>query len=222
MTPEVSNAILLFIVLLISIALHEYGHAKSADLLGDPLPRMQGRVTLNPMAHLDPIGSFLIPGINIFAQIMAPGAPIMLGWGKPVSFDPRSFERQSRPALRELTTVAAGPFMNLVQALVGAILLACSAYWEPLGLLGAMVIRVNCALFVFNLMPIPPLDGSHFFRHIFGISREAMAQWAMPGLIILLVIINVPQARMLYIWPIQIMQLPFYQLGSLIYSFLVG
>ncbi|MDP0499472.1 MAG: site-2 protease family protein [Verrucomicrobiota bacterium JB022] len=218
MPPEVANAVLLFIVLLISIALHEYGHAKVADLMGNYLPRQQGRVTLNPMAHLDPIGSFVIPGINIFAQIMSPGAPVMLGWGKPVVYDGRAFDRLPNPVRRELLTVAAGPGMNLVQAFVGALILAGAAFWAPLADLGIMVIQVNCALFVFNLMPIPPLDGSHFVRHIFGISRETMAQMAMPGLILLIVLINIPQGQMLYTRPIIMLMQPFVWLGGTLYT----
>lgn len=134
--------------LLIVITIHEFAHAFMADKLGDPTPRLQGRLTLNPLAHLDPLGTI---GILL----------VGFGWGKPVQFDPFNLQNHRRDtALISL----AGPFSNLVLASLCSILLRsiASLSFDGAGLISAfliILIEYNIALAVFNLLPIHPLDG---------------------------------------------------------------
>lgn len=152
-------------VLIISVGLHEYGHAKSADAAGDPTPRSQGRVTLNPLAHLDPFGT-------IFMFIMATTG-FGIGWGKPVQSDPR---KMHNPKWDFFMSVLWGPLTNLILAVVFATLFRFAAPMQPgpvvlgsgpsgevtLDILSAFFFfgtYINVALCLFNLIPVGPLDG---------------------------------------------------------------
>lgn len=203
---DFATGLTFYLILVSSIALHEFGHAYSADKLGDMTPRSQGRVTLNPLAHLDPIGTGLIPLIMIFGLT---GGLAIIGWGRPVMIDIRSFPPKQR-VRNELIVTAAGPFMNLLIAL-GAAILGGLLYNvnDRLTELCMIIISINSALIVFNLMPIPPLDGSHFMRYALGMSDEAYMRWSMYGGIILLVLINVPAFRHIMGFFIELVSLPF-------------
>jgi Zn-dependent protease len=190
---QLATGLILYLILCASIALHEFGHAKAADLLGDPLPRLQGRVTLNPLAHLDPIGTGLIPLVMIFS-----GLPFaLIGWGKPVQIslpNPRTRIRD------DILITAAGPSVNLLIALVVTLAAGLMARFSPMDpnqwmLVPLLAIRLNVSLFVFNLIPIPPLDGSHFFRHLIGMTDENFYRFSRMGGIILLVLINIPSVQ---------------------------
>lgn len=140
---------LVAIIIVIALTIHEFAHAWTADRLGDPTPRYQGRVTLNPLAHLDPLGTVLL----FIAGF---------GWGKPVMFDPHNL----KDPIREAAIIAvAGPVSNLLLAALIAILVPVATIWfslplqlaQPLLTLG---IFYNCMLAIFNLVPVYPLDGS--------------------------------------------------------------
>ncbi len=147
---------------IIAITFHEFAHAYAAYKLGDDTPRMQGRLNLNPLSHLDPIGFVLL----IFAHI---------GWGKPVQINPRNFDRKYSMSAGEAIVSVAGPVMNFVLALVFTIIYFAILKFVPGIMLtqwGAIVITiitstiiVNVGLGVFNLIPLPPLDGSKIFRN---------------------------------------------------------
>ncbi|SNU96884.1 Zn-dependent proteases [Megamonas hypermegale] len=134
--------------LLIAMTVHEWAHAKVADNLGDYTPRMQGRLTLNPISHIDPIGLIML----FFAQI---------GWAKPVPINPNNFSNY-RNGMMQVSL--AGPLSNLIVALVATVLFALtfkynmSAHWLTAILQLIIIYNVNFA--IFNLVPIPPLDGS--------------------------------------------------------------
>lgn len=134
------------LALVIAITVHEFAHAFVADRLGDPTPRLQGRLTLNPLAHLDPLGTLML-------------FLVRFGWGKPVQFDPFNLRNPRRDAA--LISVA-GPVSNLIVATIGSILLQLTLRSDggPLwfGFLQTLIV-MNVVLAVFNLVPIHPLDG---------------------------------------------------------------
>lgn len=151
--------IIRLIIVFVAIAIHEFAHAKIADAAGDPTPGSFGRVTLNPFAHFDPIGSIFI----IISSVLGFG----IGWGKPVPMDPR---KMKNPKWDHFWAVLGGPLSNLLQAVVFAILLRVLLITGPavlgtetlpqLALLFCLYgVIVNVSLFLFNLIPLGPLDG---------------------------------------------------------------
>jgi Zn-dependent protease len=167
--PPVEVVLTLFVVLILSLSFHEAAHAWTADRLGDPTARHLGRLTLNPLAHIDWIGTVLFPLIAMFS-----GLPL-IGWAKPV---PVSWANLKSPR-RDFAVVAlAGPVSNLILALAGSLVLRLMVAGGQDGLsLGMMFvtnfIRLNVLLAVFNLIPVPPLDGGNV---LMGIVPEAVAR----------------------------------------------
>ncbi len=167
-SASIRDGLVLMIGLIISVGVHEFGHAFVAHWLGDPTPGKQGRVTLNPMAHADPLGTLIIPAFLIF---LMPGS-FLFGWGKPVQVQPLLFRRRFggkriTMSTGDILVSVAGPFMNVVMALVvtGIIAAMVRVFEIPVSdpMLSALVMYLflNLGLAVFNLLPFPPLDGSH-------------------------------------------------------------
>jgi Zn-dependent protease len=180
------------ILLIISIGLHEFGHAWMADLRGDPLPRLQGRVTLNPFAHADPIGTIALPAIMIF---LGPGFSL-IGWGKPVQI---SLPNPKTRRMDDIYITLAGPAMNLMLILFFATIGMVfdlnprhQADFAPARFL-ALGIVMNAGLVAFNLIPIPPLDGSRIALRLGVISEEIFLTLSQWGFVILIILINIPQ-----------------------------
>ncbi|MBV7274521.1 site-2 protease family protein [Clostridium sp. PL3] len=155
--------ILIIPAILIGFTFHEYAHALVADRLGDKTPKFQGRLTLNPFVHIDIIG---------FLMILVAG----FGWAKPVETNPSAFKNRYKD---DLKVSIAGPIANLVVAFLGAMLLvvisrfgflgmnSVSMLYSVVALIIREVISINCMLFIFNLIPLPGLDGFHVLRDLF-------------------------------------------------------
>jgi Zn-dependent protease len=169
--PYLREGLVYLVALLLSICVHEFGHAFVADLLGDPLPRSQGRVTLNPLAHADPVGTFLMPMVAIYTSITNPalGARVM-GWGKPVqiSMSARHITRKLSIRTAHALVAIAGPLMNIVFGLIlsGVTILLIRQGKLEMAHAVAGVVAMNIGLFCFNLLPIPPLDGGAVLARI--------------------------------------------------------
>lgn len=157
------------VVLVISVMFHELAHGAVADRLGDPTARLAGRLTLNPLAHLEWMGSFILPLLCIIS-----GSGFIIGWAKPVPFNPRLLKYQRwGPAL----VAIAGPLMNILIAVLCAIAFRLvAAHGGPVGFaqMLSVVVMVNVSLAIFNLVPLPPLDG----HHILGALFERYRQWS--------------------------------------------
>lgn len=156
-TNALLSLLLTLPAVLVAITFHEFAHAFAADKLGDDTPRRQGRLSLNPLSHLDPVGTVML----IFAGF---------GWGKPVEINPSNFNRNIKMSVGEATVAAAGPLMNFILAIVFGIIYAIVWKFVPSFLMtqvGGIVaillqacILTNIGLGIFNLIPLPPLDGS--------------------------------------------------------------
>jgi Zn-dependent protease len=149
-----SLAIFTVIIFIFSAVVHEYMHGWAADEQGDPTPRMLGRLTLNPIAHLDPWGSFLVPIILYFAS----GGSFVFGYAKPVPYNPLALRDRKYGSAK---VAMAGPAVNLLMALAFAMVFRFVPFGnEMLKGAFALIIQVNLVLAVINMIPLPGLDGS--------------------------------------------------------------
>jgi Zn-dependent protease len=157
--------IALIIGLIVSIVLHEVGHAYAANWLGDPTARLEGRLSMNPLVHIDPIMSVLVPGFLILS-----GSPLLFGAAKPVPYNPYNFRNQK---WGEAIVAAAGPAVNILLALIFAVVVqvgAGTSLSETFLFLAAQLVVMNLFLAFFNLVPIPPLDGSKILPRLLPFS----------------------------------------------------
>ena len=190
------------IAFLFAISVHESAHAWMASRLGDPTARMLGRVSLNPIRHIDLFGTILLPAIAVIT-----GVPL-LGWAKPTPVDPRNFKN---PVLDDVLTALVGPISNflmaigcflllvmiakssaagliIVQSLAQRTSIEISSSLVPIAVLFHVALELNLLLGLFNLIPVPPLDGSHVIRHFLpdGVRRGFdMAGLALLWLLVL-------------------------------------
>lgn len=159
------------IAFLLALTIHEFAHAWAADRLGDPTPRVQGRLTLNPLAHIDPFGTILLPLFLILTR-----APILFGWAKPVVFDPYNLANPRRDAA---LISFAGPLSNLIMATVSSVLLNTALFYhfgsDVVYAFLTQFVVINVVLAIFNLVPVHPLDGG---KILVGLLPENIAdQW---------------------------------------------
>ncbi len=180
--------------LIVALSLHEFAHAWMAVKLGDPTPKMQGRLNVNPLSHMDPIGTICL----LFAGF---------GWGKPVQINPTNFRNPEKDSAK---VALAGPVMNFILAILSAVLYAVlficavnfgeakftetgnivfSTVWETLILIVYYAMFLNLGLCIFNLLPFPPLDGSKIFRAILrGKAKEFLYSLERYSMIIIMIL----------------------------------
>ncbi len=182
-----------YICLLFSLCVHEAAHAFMADRCGDPSARFLGRATLNPLAHIDPIGTVVMPLLMMFSPI-----PLLFGWAKPVPYNPRNLRNQRRdPVLISL----AGPAANFCMMITFAIILrivVITLHVPPIYSKAMQVgpfflvfwmVMINMALMAFNLIPVPPLDGSALLYRVLSLNGQRMLESIGPfGIIIAMVV----------------------------------
>jgi Zn-dependent protease len=200
------NLIIWFIVLLFSLSFHEAAHAWTSERFGDDTGRMQGRITLNPLAHIDPVGTIVFPIVGFLT-----GFPL-LGWAKPVQTNPLRWRDKTKA---NISVSAAGPISNFILASIALIIIkilivagvvfpiggfftmvvpvgaifsdvAQPGYMEPLAKFLSVMLMLNVALGVFNLIPVPPLDGSHVLEELLPPGMSAAYEQIRPYGFILL------------------------------------
>jgi len=203
MSLDTVLTVLYFVLALVpAIVLHELSHGLAADRFGDPTPRAAGRLTLNPIRHIDPFGTVILPGLLLLPRLFAPVDTPVFGYAKPMPFNPQNLRDPER---QTMWIAAAGPLTNLFLAVIGALALriAGTGNFEVARFLFIFIL-VNVLLAVFNLLPLPPLDGSKVLaRFLPPRAREVYQSMEAYGVLILLVIFFIfPGAIFGFITPI--------------------
>lgn len=210
MSDLIQSIAIYAIPVIFAITLHEAAHGYVARLLGDPTAQQLGRVTLNPMKHVDPVGTVLVPLAILFMSKVMGGPAMLFGWAKPVPVD---FGRLRRPKQDMLWVALAGPAANLLMAILWVIAIRLFAstgvqegYWYQVGIAG---VNINLVLMALNLLPILPLDGG---RILFSLLPHRLA-WQYSriepyGLLIVIVLLATD-----VLWTLMS---PFMELGSAI------
>lgn len=182
---------LYLICLIISIAVHEYFHALVADRLGDPIPEKDGRVSLNPIVHADPVGTLIMPIVAAFTAFP------LLGWGRPVETQPANYTRKVTMRGGMALVAVAGPFGNLVLVLIvlgiaAVMALTMGEISKGMHLVLMTMLRLNVLLMVFNLLPLHPLDGGKILAAFLPARLEYIDEflmrygpWILLGLVLL-------------------------------------
>lgn len=176
------SLLFLYIIIILSAVFHEYMHGWMAYRLGDPTAKDAGRLTLNPFAHLDPLGTVIIPLFLLFTS------GIFIGWAKPVPYNPRNLRDHRYGSLK---VAFAGPGANLIIALTLGLILRFFVHYmvtiNPiLPVLIGFVVYINIFLALFNLLPFPPLDGSKIFTDLFPHAQRYFMQLGFAGVFIAL------------------------------------
>lgn len=185
----IQRAVMWALPVVFAITVHEVAHGRMALRLGDPTARMLGRLSLNPLRHVDPVGTLLVPGVLLLL------GGVIFGWAKPV---PVTWENLRRPRRDMALVAAAGPFANLLMAVFWALVVRAGlavhewSLWlaEPLVLMGVAGTFINVILLVLNLLPVPPLDGGRVATGVLPMrAARALARLEPYGLIILVALI---------------------------------
>ncbi len=173
----ITRLLLVLVPMILAYAVHEFAHAFVASKLGDPTPEEDGRLTLDPRAHIDPVGTLLFPTL----AVLGGGLP-MLGWARPTAFRPDRFTARISPRLGDALVSAAGPLSNVLFGFVAAVGLVCvqiasfrsatdatdaRSVGVGLGVLLLRLVQVNAVLAIFNALPVPPLDGARLLPKVF-------------------------------------------------------
>ena len=185
---QLSNVLAMWMCLVVLLSFHEFAHAWMAYKCGDDTARIMGRMTVNPVVHIDPLGTVFIP---LAMLLLSPGF-VVFGWAKPVPVNPSNLSSRKRD---DILISMAGPAMNIILAFILMFVsrlmelspsISNSAIVEKL----PDIALLSLFLCFFNLIPIPPLDGSHVMRHVVGMSEEMYYSIAKWGFLILILILN--------------------------------
>jgi Zn-dependent protease len=187
-----ATVVLWAVPVVFAITLHEAAHGYVARMFGDQTAWMLGRVTLNPLKHIDPVGTILVPGALLLMAKLAGGVPFIFGWAKPV---PVNFGNLHHPKRDMIWVAAAGPGSNFVQALLWAIVLIAAARGgalasEGLSEMARIGVNVNLVLMALNILPIPPLDGGRILAGLLpGPASYTLSRIEPYGLFIILALL---------------------------------
>ena len=192
MDSHIADGLIFYLELVVLLTFHEFAHAWAAWKLGDDTARLQGRLSLNPLVHIDPIGTVMLPLIMIFASPSV--GRFLVGWAKPVPFNPGNLNHRWRD---EMLIAMAGPAMNVILAV------ALVAFARVAVMFGSDVAvdlllqmaSLSLVLCFFNLIPIPPLDGSHVLRNLSGMSYETYFNFSRFGFIAIILVLQIPLVR---------------------------
>ena len=200
---QVRQALLSLVAFVVAVTFHEFGHAIVADRLGDGLPRAQGRVTLSPLAHIDLVGTIIVPLMAAFAS----GIPF-IAWGKPVMTNPSAMTSRFSRVVNNLIVSVAGPAMNLVLAVLASVVIVAvgrSGHLNPeIGVAAIrMLVMLNISLMFFNLLPIPPLDGGAILEAVLPPGgRRFMPYLRRYGMLVIILLFMTGMGSFL-MWPAQ-------------------
>jgi Zn-dependent protease len=186
---KIADGLMFYVGLIVLLTFHEFGHAWMALKCGDDTAKQQGRVSLNPLVHMDLVGTVLLPLFMIFGSMAFSGLPALFGWAKPVPVNPHNLKN---PKVDDILVTLAGPWMNLVLAVI---LMGFAKVTTLGGMEGPTTFLVGLSyisliLCFFNMIPVPPLDGSQVVRVLTGMSYETFANIARYSWIALLILIN--------------------------------
>lgn len=191
----IADGLIYYVGLVILLTFHELGHAWMAWKCGDDTAKQQGRVSLNPLVHIDKVGTVILPLMMIFLSMSGSGlGRFLIGWAKPVPVNPYNLKN---PKVDDILVTLAGPWMNLILAVVlmGFAKVALIAGSESAFKVLVNTAHISLLLCFFNMIPIPPLDGSQVVRALSNMSYETYAKFARFGFIIIIIVLQVPAVR---------------------------
>ncbi len=192
MDSQIADGLIFYLCLVVLLTFHEFAHAWMASKCGDDTARLQGRLSLNPIVHIDPIGTVMLPLIMIFASPTV--GRFLIGWAKPVPFNPHNLRNRWRD---EMLIAMAGPAMNLLLAVVLVAFARVALMFQSAEVFGLFLqtAQLSLVLCFFNLIPIPPLDGSHVLRNLSGMSYETYMNFCRYGFIGIIIVLQIPGVR---------------------------
>ena len=186
-----------YLCVVVIITFHEFGHAWMASKCGDDTARHEGRITLNPAAHIDPIGTVLLPLMAIWLTMGGQGklAGLIIGWGRPVPVNPFNLRHRVRD---DILVSMAGPAMNVALSIVAIIVwrIGWLANSEAVVDSAFMMIWLSMYLFFFNMIPIPPLDGSHIMKHAVQMPDETYWNISRFGMFLVILLMQIDGVQM--------------------------
>ena len=186
------DGLIAYLGLVILLTFHEFAHAWTAWKCGDETARLQGRLSLNPLVHIDPIGTVVLPLVMIFASPAV--GRFLIGWAKPVPFNPGNLGNRWRD---EMLIAMAGPVMNVLLAIVLVGFARVAVIFGALDITDLLLQMAALSLILcfFNLIPIPPLDGSHVLRNLTGMTYDTYFQISRFGFIAIIIVLQIPVVR---------------------------